>query len=466
MIAEKIIAKITRKKMFPRGIHPNDSKSATNERSIVPVAWPAEVIIPLQQHIGAPATAVVAARQDVKKGELLANGAGFVSAPVHTGVEGKVGMLTTCLVPTGRRVPAIPIKTQAMPSEEQLQAELQEYLAPNGEGRPVGEISPESIIEAAQNAGLVGMGGATFPTHVKLKIGPNKTIDTVIINGSECEPFLTADDRLMQQAPKLVVRGLELAMRATGATRGVIAIEDNKARAIESMRQAIAGKANLEVAVCMTKYPMGGERQLLPAVLGRVIPTGGLPLDVGVVVLNVATSISLAHAVDRGRPVTHRVLTVTGAVNKPGNFFVPIGTPISWVIEQAGGLRNDAAMVLMGGPMMGVTMPDLSIPVIKGTSGITVLSKAQVRSMDQTACIKCGRCVENCPLKLTPTRMAQSVKLGDLDLAESFNLMACCECGCCTYVCPARIPVVQYIKSGKADVLRKRAAAKAAAAKK
>ena len=231
------------------------------------------------------------------------------------------------------------------------------------------------------------------------------------------------------------------------------------------MRQAVAGKSNLEVAVCMTKYPMGGERQLLPAVLGRVIPTGGLPLDVGVVVLNVATSISLAHAVDRGRPVTHRVLTVTGAVNRPGNFFVPIGTPISWVIEQAGGLRKDAAMVLMGGPMMGVTMPDLSIPVIKGTSGITVLSRSEVRKMDQTACIKCGRCVENCPLKLSPTRIAHAVKMGDLELAESFNLMACCECGCCSYVCPARMPLVQYLKSGKAAVLRKRAAAKAASTK-
>lgn len=465
MIAEKLIAKMTRKKVFPRGIHPNDSKSATCEQPITPLAWPAEVTIPLQQHIGAPASPMVTPRQDVKKGEQIAAAGGFVSAPVHSGVEGKVGPLTTCLVPTGKRVPAVSIKTQSVPSEEQLQAELEEYLSPAGEVRPIGELSPETIIESAQNAGLVGMGGATFPTHVKLKIGPNKTIDTIVINGSECEPFLTADDRLMQQAPSLVVRGLELAMRATGASRGVIAIEDNKRKAIESMRQAVAGKSNLEVAVCMTKYPMGGERQLLPAVLGRVIPTGGLPLDVGVVVLNVATSISLAHAVDRGRPVTHRVLTVTGAVNRPGNFFVPIGTPISWVIEQAGGLRKDAAMVLMGGPMMGVTMPDLSIPVIKGTSGITVLSRSEVRKMDQTACIKCGRCVENCPLKLSPTRIAHAVKMGDLELAESFNLMACCECGCCSYVCPARMPLVQYLKSGKAAVLRKRAAAKAASTK-
>jgi electron transport complex protein RnfC len=460
MIAERLIAKITGKKVFPRGIHPHDSKAASCDQPIRAIPWPAEVVIPLQQHIGAPAKPAVQPRQEVKRGDVLGTAGGFVSAAVHSSVAGKTGMMTTSLVSTGRRVLAVPIKTEAI-SDAELQADLKEYLHPAGEVKPVAEIEPETIIEAVQNAGLVGMGGATFPTHVKLKISPDKNIDTVVLNGSECEPFLTADDRLMRETPELVARGLLLAMRATGADRGVIAIEDNKPEAIASMRQAIQNHSNLEVAVCKAKYPMGGERQLIPAVLGRVIPTGGLPLEVGVVVINVGTSVALAHAVDRSRPLTHRIVTVTGAVNKPGNFYVPIGVPISWLIEQAGGLREDAAEVLSGGPMMGVTMPDLDVPVIKGTSGLTVLTESQLQRVDETACLKCGRCVDHCPLKLTPTKIAHAVKLGDIDLAQSYDLMACCECGCCSYVCPARIPLVQYMKAGKAAVMKMRAQARA-----
>jgi electron transport complex protein RnfC len=463
MIAERIIAKITNKKVFPRGIHPHDAKAASCDKPIQAIPWPEEVVIPLQQHIGAPAQLAVKPRDEVKRGDILGTAGGFVSAAVHSSVQGTVGAMTTALIPIGRRVPAVPIKTKPI-SDEELQADLKEYLHPADPVKPIEEIAPDAIVQAVQNAGLVGMGGATFPTHVKFKIGPGKSIDTVVLNGSECEPYLTADDRLMREAPELVVRGLLLAMRATGAKRGVIAIEDNKPKAIESMRQAIEKHSNLELAVCKAKYPMGGEKQLLPAVLGRVIPTGGLPIDVGVVVVNVATSVSLAHAVDRSRPVTHRIVTVTGAVKNPGNFYVPIGTPVSWLIQQAGGLCDDAAEVIAGGPMMGVTLPDLDIPVIKGTSGLTVLRQAEVKRVNETACLKCGRCVAHCPLKLTPTKIAQSVKLGDLNLAQSFDLMVCCECGCCSYICPARIPVVQYIKAGKAAVMKLRAQAKAKAA--
>jgi electron transport complex protein RnfC len=299
------------------------------------------------------------------------------------------------------------------------------------------------------------MGGAGFPTYLKLKRDRNKSIDTVILNGCECEPFLTADDRIMREAPRLVVRGLLLAMRATGARRGIVAIEDNKPEAVSAITAAVQHHRNVELAVCPTRYPMGGERLLVPAVTNRTVPTDGLPRDVGVVVLNVATSVSLAHAVDRSNPLTHRVLTVAGAVGRPGNFFVPIGTPVSWLIAQAGGLREDAAVVILGGPMMGVTISDLSVPITKATSGITVLSVKEVEARDQTACINCGRCVDHCPLRLAAAKIVRVVRSGNLRLARSYNLMACCECGCCAYVCPAQIPLVQYIKSGKAAVLRK-----------
>jgi len=462
MIVENLLARLENKKFFPRGVHPREFKEPSREQAITPVPWPAEVVIPLHQHIGAPAEPAVKTRTEVKIGDLLGKSAGFVSANVHASVNGATAAVTAVIVPTGMRVPAVPIKTKPV-SDEELREQLKQYLTGAEGATPVDRIDPEAIADAAYDAGLVGMGGATFPTHVKLKVGPEKRIDTVLLNGSECEPYLTADDRLMREAPHVIIRGLLLAMRAAGAARGVIAIEDNKPEAIEAMTAAQADHSNIELAVCATKYPMGGERQLVPAVLNRTVPTAGLPLDVGVVVINVATALSLAHAVDRGRPLTHRVVTVTGAVRRPSNFFVPIGTPIGHLIEQAGGLTDEAGEVVMGGPMMGVTVPDLTIPVVKGTSGITVLSKAQLDRRMETACVRCGRCVDVCPLHLTPTKIAHAVKFRDLQLAESYDLMACCECGCCAYVCPAKIPLVQYLKSGKAEVMRERARKKAAA---
>jgi len=465
MIAEGIRSRLKGLKYFPRGVHPAERKEPTRDRRIEPVPWPAEVVIPLQQHIGAPAQLAVNPRQEVKCGDVLGTAGGFVSAPVHASVDGKTAALTTALIVTGRRVPAVPIQT-APPGPANLEDQLREFLAPPASDvAPVDRIEPERIVEAAKQAGLVGLGGATFPTHVKLTRMKGREIDTVVLNGSECEPCLTADDRLMREAPELIVRGLLLVKRATGARRAVIAIEDNKPEAFACMEKAAAGLADIEVVRCLTKYPMGGERQLLPAVLGRAVPTGGLPLDVGVVVSNVATALALAQAFDRGRPLTHRILTVTGAVNRPGNYFVPIGTAVSWVIEQAGGLRPDAAEVIMGGPMMGVTLPDLAVPVTKGTGGLTVLTKAETARRPETACIRCGRCVDHCPLNLVPTKLAHAVKFGDMELAQRYDILACCECGCCAYVCPAGIPLVQYLKTGKGIVLRAQAKKKAAEAR-
>lgn len=460
MIAERLSARLANKRVFARGVHPPELKDASCDKPIQAVMPPDDVVIPLWQHAGAPAEAAVETRTEVHIGTVLAEPGGFVSARIHSSVVGKTAGPTTAMIATGKRVPAIPIKV-TQTDQQTLQEQLEQYLSASFDATAADQVDPEKIVAAAKEAGLVGMGGAAFPTHVKLLRNDDKPIDTLLINGCECEPCLTADDRLMREAPSLIVRGALLAARAIGAGRTIIAIEDNKPMAIEMMQAAAEDQGKVEIAVCLTKYPMGGERQLIPAVLGRAVPTGGLPLDVGVVVLNVSSALSLAHAVDHGTPLTHRILTVTGAVHSPGNYYVPIGVPISYLIEQAGGMRDDAAGVILGGPMMGATMADLNVPVTKGTSGITVLPRELARRRDETNCIKCGRCLDHCPLHLSPSRMAHAVKAGDFELANKYNLMACCDCGCCAYVCPAGINLVQYIKSGKAMVLRERARAKA-----
>ncbi len=453
MIAEKIKAALSGKKVFERGVHPNDFKSFSSEAEIKALIPPEQILIPLSQHIGAPAEPIVKVRDEVDIGTKIAEPGGFVSSAIHSSVKGKIGSATTTLVASGQRVRALPIAVNHE-CDGQSEILLQEYLSVANDAREIEQISPDEIVNSAAEAGIVGMGGATFPTHVKLKVKPGTEIDTFILNGCECEPFLTADDRLMRQGAGAVVRGLQLAMRAVNAKQGIIAIEDNKPEAIKAMRDAISGIDNVRVVVCMTKYPMGGERQLIWTTLRRVVPIGGLPLDVGVIVMNVATSAALANAVDRNRPLTHRIVTVTGAVNNPGNFFVPIGSPISYLIEQAGGIKEEAAELIMGGPMMGVSMPDLSVPITKGTSGLTVLTKEQVQAREQASCIRCGRCVEHCPLRLLPTKIAMAVKFRDIEMAQNYDMTACIECGCCSYVCPAGIPLVQYIKSGKAMYMR------------
>ncbi len=445
MIAEKIKAALSGKKVFERGVHPNDYKSFSSEEKIVAIAPPDQVLIPIAQHIGAPAMPSVKARDEIELGGILAEPGGFVSSAIHSSVKGKIAAFTTTLVASGQRVQAIPINVDHSCDIESEKL-LKEYLSVAEDARDVDKIEPEEIIDSVAQAGIVGMGGATFPTHVKLKVKPGTEIDTFILNGCECEPFLTADDRLMREGGHAIIRGFRLAMRAVNAKRGIIAIEDNKPQAIKSMREACAAINNVDVVVCMTKYPMGGERQLIWTTLRRAVPTGGLPLDVGVIVMNVATAAAVANAVDRKRPLTHRIITVTGAVNRPGNFFAPIGSPISYLIEQAGGLKEDAAELVMGGPMMGVSMPDLSVPVTKGTSGLTVLTKQQVRIRQEARCIRCGRCVDHCPLNLMPTKIAMAVKFRDIDMAMGYDMTACIECGCCSYVCPAGIPLVQYIK--------------------
>jgi electron transport complex protein RnfC len=386
----------------------------------------------------------------VSFGEILGDTEAFVAAPVHASLGGRTGVGRVVTLPNGQRSPTVPLKptdSDALPG-----GFLRDFLRRDWEGVEPARYDPDEIRDAVRRAGVVGLGGAAFPTHVKLQRNSERPLDTLVLNGCECEPYLTADHRLMLEVPEAIVVGLQLAARAAGVERAVIAIGGNKPDAAEALRAAAAGRPGLEIAVCATQYPMGAERQLVWAVLGRTVPSApqGLPLDVGVLVLNVATAHSIARAVVRGQPLTHRVVTVTGrGVTRPANWLAPIGTPFGALLEASGGLRDDAAKVIAGGPMMGHTVPHLDVPLVKGTGGITVLVRDEVVTHDESACIRCGRCVQACPQHLIPTKIAHAVKARDLDRAASYDLDACFECGCCSYVCPAGIPLTHYIAAGK-----------------
>ncbi|OQW96134.1 MAG: electron transport complex subunit RsxC, partial [Verrucomicrobia bacterium A1] len=395
---------------------------------------------------------VVQVKQEVAMGDKIGDAKGFISAPVHTSIAGTVMMPSVTTLPNGRHVKTIPIK--AGPNQLSGDALKQEIFGGDWPTTGLEQHDPKKIAEAVREAGLVGQGGAAFPTHVKLVLNEKRPVDTLLVNGCECEPYLTSDYRLMVEFPAPVVTGALLAARACGAKQILIAIEDNKPAAADAMRKAAEGTP-VKIAVVHTKYPMGGERQVIPAVLKREVPTGGLPLDVGVVVINVGTAAAIARAVLRGKALTHRVVSVTGrGIKTPKNLLVPIGITYGELIDFCGGLTPDAARVVVGGPMMGFSIAHVNIPVTKGTSGIVVLTQNDVKRAEETPCVRCGRCVDVCPLHLVPTKMALASKFEDWDLAKSYHLMACCECGCCAYVCPANIPLVQLMRKGKAQLPR------------
>jgi len=442
---------------FRGGVHPPEKKALTSERQIEAGPAVKRVAVTLSQHIGAACKPLVEKGQKVEAGQKIGDSDAFVSAPVHSPLTGKVKEVGLCSHALLGRAEAVVID-----AEEQSGPRLPVWQL----GRDFDEraYTSEQICQAVRQAGIVGMGGAGFPTRVKIEPNPRMPKDTMIINGCECEPYITCDYRLMLERTDQVIAGMKLARAASGCSRVLIAIEDNKPLAIQAMRAALASSTRCEgidVVVVKTKYPQGGERQLINAVLKKQVPTGGIPPMIGVLVLNVATTAAIADAVINARPLTHRVVTVTGeAIARPGNYYVAIGTPVKDLIEFCGGVTKKSAKVVLGGPMMGLAIADLETPITKTTGAVTVLTGEQIGRAKfkgrQTACIRCGRCLEVCPENLNPARIAHAVKNNLLDLAESYYLNACIECGCCSYVCPANIEITGYIKTGKIFLARQR----------
>lgn len=435
---------------FKGGIHPKEYKELTEHLAPVLLESPEQVVIPVSQHIGAPAIPVVEKKDKVQKGQVIAKAGGFVSVPIHSPVSGTVKKIDLAPHILGKPQTAIYIENDG------------EYETVETDGVTDWEnADPGDLKNRIFNAGVVGLGGATFPTHVKLSPPEGKTIDTVILNGAECEPFLTADHRLMLDRPLEVIGGLRIFMKILGQKQGIIAIEENKPDAIDAIQKAADRFPGIHVAVMKVKYPQGAEKQLIRAMTGRYIPSGGLPMDVGCVVQNVATASAAYRAVALGQPLTGRFCTVTGdAIARPMNLEISVGTPLQTLIDFCGGLTEDVLKVIAGGPMMGIGIGDLEAPTMKGTGGLLCLSKKLVTALPENPCIRCGTCVRNCPMGLLPTTIAMAVKNEQIDLAEKFGAMDCIECGCCSFGCPSRIPLVQYIRVGKAEIIaaRKRSA--------
>jgi electron transport complex protein RnfC len=433
---------------FAHGVHPPQSKGFSADAPIEIMPTPKKVLLPLLQHIGGPCTPLVKKGQAVNFGERVARGQAYVSASLHSPVNGVVQKVEVTTLSNGRHMQAIAIQSEGKQLEGQ--ALWDRLYGGQWPQKSYQSIDSEDINAAVHDAGIVGLGGAAFPTHVKIMPSDQKPIHTLIVNGCECEPYLTTDYRLMVEAPDAIVAGALLAARAVGAKTTYIGIENNKLEAVASLRHAAVG-AGIKIAVLKTKYPQGSEKHLIKGVLDREVPLGGLPVDIGVAMTNVATVTSVARAVMRSIPLTHRVVSVTGGgIVHPKNLLVPMGIAMGELIDYCGGLRNTAARIVAGGPMMGFAFTNPDTPVTKGTSGITVLTHEEIRKSDMSVCVRCGRCVDVCPMKLVPTKLAMAARYKDLNLARRYNISACFECGSCTYICPAGLPLVQQIRMGKA----------------
>ncbi|MFZ5974363.1 MAG: electron transport complex subunit RsxC [Bacillota bacterium] len=439
-----------KERTFKGGTHPlgrmHHGKHLSEKQPITKAKPPAVAVLPMAQHIGAPAKCVVKVGDTVKMGQLIGEPGGFVSAPVHASISGKVIAVEPRLVASGAKPLCVVI-------ENDFQDTVVDGLKPAGS---IEALSPDEIKAAITAAGMVGMGGAAFPTHVKLSVPPEKNVDCIILNGAECEPFLTADHRVMLEKSEDVVLGLQAIMKAVGVQKGYIGVELNKPDAIAALEKAIAGKAGIEIVTLKVKYPQGAEKQLINAATGREVPSGALPADAGVVVSNVGTAAKIAEALSTGMPLIERVVTVSGAVKSPANLLVRIGTPFGDIIEQAGGTEGEIGKILNGGPMMGQPVYDTSVPVLKGTSGIVVLSKELANTDEESNCIRCGRCAEHCPIRLQPLYIDGYSRLNNLEKAEAFHALDCIECGVCSYVCPAKRQLVQSIRLAKGAILAAR----------
>lgn len=426
---------------FHNGVKIEEYKELSENSSLIISEIPSEVIIPLTQHIGAPSKCLVKKNDEVKVGQLIGEASGNFSANIHSSVAGIVKEVIDMQTASGKNAKAVVIKTDNF--EQDFNFELRD---PSG-------FTKEEIVQVIKENGIVGMGGASFPSHIKYS--PNKPVDTVIINGAECEPYITCDDFVMKNKADEIVKGLELLVKAAGAQKGIIAIEDNKPHAIENIKEALKNRSNdsLDIATLITKYPQGDEKRIIDAVLHRQVPSGGLPLDVGVIVSNVSSTLAVYDACYLNKPLFERYMTVSGhGVNEPHNMLVRIGTPFNFLIDQCGGLKEDYGKIINGGPMMGIAQPKADLPVEKASNSILVLNKKESEVAEINPCIRCGKCVGACPVGLLPLYIHKFSLREEFDKAQQMHIMDCIECGSCSYICPSKRPLVEAIRFGKRQI--------------
>jgi len=423
-------------------VHPQDFKSLTNHLPIRRLPFAPTLILPLSQHAGAPSIPLIKPGQEVVRGEPIATADGFVSVPQHASATGRIEAIKLMPSARGPKTESIMLDVYQGATQEEL------YEYPHD----IETMSADEIIQAVQDAGMVGLGGAAFPTHVKMKPPPEHTVDVLVANGCECEPYLTCDHRVMLEQPQRLIAGIRIVMRALGVKRAMIGIEDNKLDAVDSISHHLGDNDAITVHAVRTKYPQGAEKMLIESLLGRLVPPGSLPSAVGVSVFNVGTLAQIGELLPHGRGVIERVVTVSGpGVKHPGNYLVPVGTPIRFLLDYAGATA-DAREVILGGPMMGMTIAALDVPVTKAMSGMVVLEETDtaIKNRKVQPCIRCGWCVEACPMHLNPSTLGLLATQQEYEtMATDFHLNDCFECGCCSYVCPSNIPLVQYFRIAK-----------------
>ncbi len=435
---------------FRHGVHPPDAKGLTAHVPLRRMPYPEEMVLPLKQHAGKPARVVVRVGQKVERGDLIAEADGWVSSPVHASAAGVVkdiglyphpdgGMSEAVLIAVDRYSPQIP----------------RPRLVPEWQG-----LDRDEVVEAVREAGVVGLGGAAFPTHVKLVPPEGLTVHTLIINGAECEPYLTSDHRTMVEYPDRVIAGVRIMLQSLNVPRAVIGVEKNKPDAVRALRASIGGGSDIEVLPLTVKYPQGAEKMLIKSVTGQEVPSGKLPVHVGVLVQNVGSAACIAEVFETGLPLIERIVTVTGkGVKEPANLIIPVGTRIRDVLNHCGGLTEDAASVVFGGPMMGVVQPNLDAPIVKGTTGIIALTPREIVDKPAMPCIHCGNCLDACPVFLNPERMAALAQLGRFDEMAAMHLSDCMLCGSCAYACPSGLPLSQMFALSKSALRRRKEAA-------
>jgi len=434
---------------FRHGVHPPEHKELTAARPIRRLPYPTEVVIPLRQHAGKPARLVVREGDRVLRGDVLGEADGFVSAPVHASASGRIAEIGLWPHPDGTMDTAVRIEVERFSPQVP-----RPRMVPRWE-----DLSVDQIVAAVQQGGVVGLGGAAFPTHVKLAPPRDIQVDTIILNGAECEPYLTTDHRIMVEYPDRVQLGARIMLRTLGARRVVIGVERNKPDAIEALERTRPKDIDVSILPLTVKYPQGAEKMLIKSVTGREVPSGKLPVSLGIVVQNVGSAASIAEIFETGLPLLERIVTVSGpGVREPSNLIVPVGTKLGDLLAACGGVTDDAEEVIFGGPMMGVAQSSFDVPIVKGTTGVIVLTTPDVNPANSFPCIRCGRCLDACPVFLNPSALADYARKGRYEEMEAMHLMDCMLCGSCSYVCPSKIPLAQLFQASKTAVRKRKQA--------